>query len=95
MPDWATVSSLATAGGTLVMASEDARRDPRTLLQVLVQDDIERLFLPFVALQNLCETAEQANVSLPLLRDVITAGEQLKATPASVTQNIVHSPSCC
>ncbi|MEL6139964.1 MAG: AMP-binding protein, partial [Cyanobacteria bacterium J06628_6] len=41
---------------------------------------IERLFLPFVALQNLAEVAVQSS-DLPIyLTEVITAGEQLKIT---------------
>ena len=68
------------SGGALVLVSEEARRDPAALLHVLAERDVQRLFLPFVALQNLCEAAEQLDLSLPSLREVITAGEQLKIT---------------
>ncbi|MGW2109354.1 non-ribosomal peptide synthetase [Streptomyces sp. NPDC001948] len=72
---WAT-------GGTLVMVDEDARRDPARLLDLLAAERVERLFLPFVALQQLAQYACATDRHLPGLREVITAGEQLHATPA-------------
>nr|WP_256488973.1 non-ribosomal peptide synthetase/type I polyketide synthase [Dyella lutea] len=75
------LSTLAT-GGELVLPSEDERRDPYALLSRLVADRVERLFLPYVALQALAE-AVAAGGELPVhLRDVVTAGEQLRVTPA-------------
>jgi amino acid adenylation domain-containing protein len=70
------------SGGTLVLADEEVRRDPEGLLRLLAQERVERLFLPFVALQNLCEAAEHSEQSVADLREIITAGEQLKVTPA-------------
>ncbi|MFN8178104.1 MAG: amino acid adenylation domain-containing protein [bacterium] len=67
-------------GGTLVMVSEEERRDPSALLRVLAAERIERLFLPFVALESLAEAAED-HASAPALREVITAGERLRVTP--------------
>jgi amino acid adenylation domain-containing protein len=69
------------SGGTLVLIDEPLRRDPESLLALLSEERVERLFLPFVALQNLCEAAEHLDRTVPTLRDVITAGEQLKTTP--------------
>ena len=43
--------------------------------------EIERLFLPFVALQSLAENAVITNTFPIHLKEVITAGEQLKITP--------------
>jgi amino acid adenylation domain-containing protein len=64
-------------GGTLVIVPESLRRDPLRLWQFIVDERIERLFLPFVGLQQLAEVATgPAN-----LREVITAGEQLRVTP--------------
>jgi amino acid adenylation domain-containing protein len=69
------------AGGSLVLLGEDARRDTPELLRVVSAEKVERLFLPFVALQQIAETAG-AGEMLPLsLREIITAGEQLKITP--------------
>ena len=70
------------SGGTLVLVSEEIRRDPFTLLDLLEQQQIERLFLPFVALQQLAEIAVRTNSFPQHLRDMITAGEQLQITPA-------------
>ncbi|WP_320064297.1 amino acid adenylation domain-containing protein [Micromonospora sp. RTGN7] len=72
---WAT-------GGTLVMVDDETRRDPARLLDLLAAERVERLFLPFVALQQLAEYACAAHRSAATLREVVTAGEQLHATPA-------------
>src|SRR5579863_8608204 len=71
-------------GQTLVLLSEDQRRDPTELLTLLANEAIERLFLPVVALQQLVGSMiNGATQHLPTtLREVITAGEQLQITPA-------------
>ncbi|HEX8393727.1 MAG TPA: amino acid adenylation domain-containing protein, partial [Longimicrobium sp.] len=69
------------AGGTLVLTDDDTRRDAEALLALLREQRVERLFLPFAALQNLAETAEHAEASLPELREIVTAGEALRSTP--------------
>ncbi|RQH23956.1 non-ribosomal peptide synthetase, partial [Okeania hirsuta] len=69
-------------GGTLVLISEQVRRDPVALLHLLREKQIERLFLPFVALQQLAQTAQTLGLIPTSLREVITAGEQLQITPA-------------
>ena len=73
-----------STGGTLVLISEETRRDPSALLCLLAEQRIEHLFLPFVALQQLAEAAlQEAALPKPLaLRQIITAGEQLQITPA-------------
>ncbi|WP_328345470.1 non-ribosomal peptide synthetase [Micromonospora sp. NBC_00421] len=71
----------ATAG-TLVVADDEARRNPARLLDLLDRERIDRVFLPFVALQQLAEYACATGRSVPRLTEVITAGEQLHATPA-------------
>jgi amino acid adenylation domain-containing protein len=69
-------------GGSVVMISEEDRRDPSVLLAVLRERGVERLFLPFVALQQLAEAAWVEERLPERLREVITAGEQLRITPA-------------
>jgi amino acid adenylation domain-containing protein len=69
------------AGGTLVLVDDDTRRDAQALLAYLRETRIERLFLPFAALQNLAEVAVRTGAVLPDLREVVTAGEALRATP--------------
>ncbi|MGH9370512.1 MAG: amino acid adenylation domain-containing protein, partial [Vicinamibacterales bacterium] len=68
------------AGGTLILISEALRRDMPALLRCLVTDHVDRIFLPFVALQALAEIS--TGTLLPPLREVITAGEQLQCSPA-------------
>jgi amino acid adenylation domain-containing protein len=85
-------STLAT-GGVLVLPSEAERRDPYALLELIARERIERLFLPYVALQTLAEAVRTGGV-LPLtLRDVVTAGEQLRITPA-IAALFSAVPSC-
>jgi amino acid adenylation domain-containing protein len=69
-------------GGTLVLMDEALRRDPEGLLSFLMDQSIHRLFLPFVALQQLAEAAVATGRFPRSLRDVITAGEQLQVGPA-------------
>ncbi|MCP4654553.1 MAG: AMP-binding protein, partial [bacterium] len=66
------------AGGTLVLLTEEDRRDPLRLVERIERHRIERLYLPFVALQQLCEAAAERPPRA--LREVITAGEQLQVS---------------
>lgn len=80
--DVATQEIFATLcfGGLLVLVSEAVRRNPQALWEFLDAHSLERLFLPFVALQQLAEAAQGKRPTG--LREVITAGEQLQITPA-------------
>ncbi|HVG43698.1 MAG TPA: amino acid adenylation domain-containing protein [Longimicrobium sp.] len=79
------------AGGTLVRVDDETRRDGEALFEYLRDARIERLFLPFAALQNLAEgigdrgqgtgDSQRGAARLPDLRAVITAGEALRSTP--------------
>ncbi len=68
------------AGGAVVMVDEDVRRDPPALLRLLAGQRVERLFLPFVALQQLALAVRPGEVPASL-REVMSAGEQLYVTP--------------
>lgn len=68
-------------GGHLVLLTDDERLDPNLLLQFIESQQINRLFLPFVALQYLTEAAVSNHIFPACLKEVITAGEQLKITP--------------
>lgn len=76
------ICSTFAAGGTLVLPSDAERRDPFALLALLERHRVERLFLPYVALQALAEAVAAGGVFPSGLRDVISAGEQLRVTPA-------------
>lgn len=83
---WAT-------GGTLVLVDEETRLDPVRLLHTLADENIERLFLPFIALQSMTEAARSQGFYPGCLREVITAGEQLRITPA-VEEFFTRLPGC-
>src|SRR5271165_26424 len=68
------------SGGTLVLIGETLRHDFAALLSWLRDARIQRLFLPFVALQHLAMEGMRDESSTWTLREVITAGEQLRTT---------------
>lgn len=72
------------SGGTLVMIDEEVRRDPEQVAQLVAEKQVNRIFLPFVALQQLAEAlAAQPDLNLQL-KEMVTAGEQLQTTPPIV-----------
>ncbi len=73
------------SGGTLVLISEELRRDALKLLAVINQEAIARLFLPFIALQQLAEAVQSSGQVPHSLREVMTAGEQLQISPYLVS----------
>ncbi len=72
------------AGGALVLIPEEVRRDPQGLLRLIDREKIARLFLPFVALQQLVEGVRDGEPVPQSLREIMTAGEQLQVTPGVV-----------
>lgn len=87
------IFSTFAGGGALVLISEAERRDPTAMLRLIQAQRVERLFLPFVALKHLAEAAARENVWPSCLREVITAGEQLQATPA-IVDFFTRLPEC-
>jgi amino acid adenylation domain-containing protein/FkbH-like protein len=75
-----TFSTLCT-GGTLVLLDEWVRRDARALLELLNGQCVARLFVPPLMLQSLAEYCKITDTAPHTLRDVITAGEQLRISP--------------
>lgn len=73
-----------TTGGTLVLVDDDLRVDPYRLLRYIEQHSVNRIFLPFVVLQYLTEAADAEKYFPACLKEVMTAGEQLKITPQIV-----------
>jgi non-ribosomal peptide synthetase component F len=49
------IATTLSSGGTLVLVDDALRRDPAELLRFMERQGVERLFLPFVALQSLAE----------------------------------------
>jgi amino acid adenylation domain-containing protein len=75
------IFSTICTGGTLVLIDEWGRRDAAVLTDFLCNGPIHRLFVPPLMLQSIaehCKTSEQVPSGL---KEVITAGEQLRITP--------------
>ncbi|HEV2735094.1 MAG TPA: amino acid adenylation domain-containing protein, partial [Longimicrobiaceae bacterium] len=68
------------SGGTLLVVPEEVRADMARLARFLAEARVERIFLPFIALQHLAEAAEAEGIVPASLREVVTAGEQLRVT---------------
>jgi amino acid adenylation domain-containing protein len=75
------IFSTWSTGGTLVLIAAELRLSPRELWSFIVREEIARIFLPFVALQQLADAAAAEGSVADALREVITAGEQLQVTP--------------
>ena len=73
-----------TTGGTLILVNDELRLDPYRLLRYIDQYAVNRIFLPFVVLQYLTEAADAEKYFPSCLKEVMTAGEQLKITPQIV-----------
>ncbi|HYW34529.1 MAG TPA: amino acid adenylation domain-containing protein, partial [Balneolaceae bacterium] len=72
------IVSTFASGGTLFLVKDEERRDPRVLLELINHLKIERLFIPFVALRSLVEVAMNTHRLPQSLKEIITAGEQLR-----------------
>ncbi|MFC3536783.1 amino acid adenylation domain-containing protein [Couchioplanes azureus] len=75
------IFSTLCGGGTLQLVHEDERHDMAALLRLLDRERVERVFLPYVALQQLAETAQALDIYPGKLRVLISSGEQLRVTP--------------
>src|SRR5262249_47464881 len=75
------IATTLCGGGTLVLIDDESRRDGAALLRRLAGGRVERLHLPMVALQHIAESAAPGEGPAEL-REVITAGEQPRVTPA-------------
>jgi amino acid adenylation domain-containing protein len=73
------IFSTLACGGTLVLIAEDQRRDPALLTNALRDMRVERIFVPYIALQMIAQAAQGERLAL---QDVVSAGEQLQVTPA-------------
>ncbi|RYY20523.1 MAG: amino acid adenylation domain-containing protein, partial [Cytophagaceae bacterium] len=82
-----------TTGGTLVLLEEEQPLDLASLLDLVAAQQVNRLFLPFVALQALAEVAVATQRLPASLQEVMTAGEQLKITP-TLTAFFAALPGC-
>lgn len=72
------------SGGTLLLIPEEVRRDVRQLSRRLAEQNIERVFLPPVILQQLAEVLDDGETLPATLKQVVVAGERLVITPRVV-----------
>ncbi|WP_269321116.1 non-ribosomal peptide synthetase [Pectobacterium betavasculorum] len=72
-------------GGELVLIDESSRLDMIKLSALIRQRQIERLYLPYVALKALAAQLQTETQPIAALQEIITAGEQLVIT-ASLQQ---------
>ncbi len=75
------IFSTLCGGGTLRLLTEEQRRDPAVLARLVADDGIERIFLPFVALQAFAESAACHRRLAGIAAVLISSGEQLRVTP--------------
>ncbi|MFC8046863.1 amino acid adenylation domain-containing protein [Nocardia sp. NPDC057353] len=74
------IFSTLAAGSTLRVSAADLRADVEQLLDTVIEDGIERLFLPYVALQAFAEAAVARQRFPAALRVLVSSGEQLRIT---------------
>ncbi|MEV6805056.1 amino acid adenylation domain-containing protein [Streptomyces sp. NPDC051132] len=74
------IFSTLCSGGTLVLVREDQRKDPAALLRLIDSARVERVFLPYVALQQLAEASGTLGLVPRRLRVLVSSGEQLRLT---------------
>ncbi|PHM46204.1 Amino acid adenylation [Xenorhabdus mauleonii] len=87
------IFSTLSSGGELVLIPNVLRLDPLALLSFLSEQRVERIFLPYVALNSLASAAVSEDCYPANLIDVITAGEQLVIT-AAIRQFFHTLPQC-
>ncbi|OHX11610.1 non-ribosomal peptide synthetase [Chromobacterium sphagni] len=76
------IFSTLASGGELVLIPNRLRLDPLALLSFIEERKVERIFLPYVALNSLATAAVEQDRYPRSLLDVVTAGEQLVVTAA-------------
>ncbi|HHW1646974.1 non-ribosomal peptide synthetase [Pseudomonas aeruginosa] len=74
------IFSTLCGGGELQLISNRERMDPSALLHVLERRQVQRVLLPFVALQRLAEASNALGLRPGALRVVVSSGEQLRIT---------------
>ncbi|MEU0333858.1 amino acid adenylation domain-containing protein [Streptomyces sp. NPDC006193] len=68
-------------GGTLVLVPEELRKDLHALAGFLAERRVTRVYLPYIALQQLASLATDAGLRLDDLREITSVGEALVVSP--------------
>ncbi|OPG95128.1 hypothetical protein B2I21_27960 [Chryseobacterium mucoviscidosis] len=69
------------SGGTVILVDEQTRKNPESLLELIVVHKVQRLHLPYISFQQLAEVAEQIEGIEYEITDITVSGEQLRVTP--------------
>ncbi|MGI5347751.1 amino acid adenylation domain-containing protein [Streptomyces sp. CA-250714] len=77
------------SGAALVLIDDELRHDPAALTEAVRRHGVQRMFMPCTPLTYLMETAPR----MPALRELFSAGEALRLTPAFRTFLTAH-PEC-
>lgn len=72
------IFSTLSTGSELLLITDEHRLDPEKLISFVQQHQVSRLFLPFIALQQLSDAALLHSEAPSSLKEIITAGEQLQ-----------------
>jgi amino acid adenylation domain-containing protein len=75
------IFSTLGGAGTLHLPPDSARQDMVALLKAIADGGVQRLFLPYVALQALAEAAAATGTCPRSVRAIVSSGEQLRITP--------------
>ncbi len=73
------------SGGSLVIVSEEVRRDPEALAELLIAERIEKAIVPVVVLSQLAERLVERSTAGCALTELTATGEQLVVTDARAT----------
>ncbi len=80
-------------GGTLLVVSEETRHDITALARFILEDEVETMFLPFVALQQLADELRRTGGYPQSLRELFSTAEPLQVTD-SVAELFARLPGC-
>jgi amino acid adenylation domain-containing protein/non-ribosomal peptide synthase protein (TIGR01720 family) len=80
-------------GGTLLLMTEELRRDAGALVDLLIKHRINTLFLPYAALHMIADQCELSGRYPVELRDVLSTAEPLQVT-GSVANFFKQLPGC-
>jgi amino acid adenylation domain-containing protein len=94
------IFSTLCSGGALVLVDETKRRNPMQIVRYVLDEDVQRLFLPYVGLQMFAEGLTDLRQVLQdrgafngELQEIIVAGEQLRIDN-KLTELFKHFPHC-
>jgi amino acid adenylation domain-containing protein len=89
-----SIQEMASAWGTgaaLVLIPEEVQQTAEDLLNVMIREDVQRVFMPAIILQHISEIAENRDMYPVSVREFITAGEQLHISD-SIANLLKHLP---